>query len=71
MDHNLKEIETYKQAHRAQLLKVNLEEAGIECFLSEETVLGSVEGVKVQVDEPNYEKAYKIYKELEAELEKE
>jgi len=65
MEHNLKELQTFKQAYRAHILKAKLEEADIECFLTEETVLGTIEGVKVMVDSRYYEKAMEIYNSLE------
>lgn len=69
MEHNLKTIDTFKQAHRAHILEALLEEQNIESFLSEETVFGAIDGVKVQVDEPNYEKAMSIFNAMEKEQE--
>lgn len=65
MEHNLKEIETFKQSHRAHILKAKLEEAGIDCFLVEETVFNAIEGVKVSVDSQDYEAAMEIYKSID------
>ncbi len=65
MSHELRTIETFKQTHRAYILEARLEEEGIESFLSEETVLGQIDGVKVMVDDSNYEKAMEIFRQFE------
>jgi hypothetical protein len=67
MSHELRTIETFKLSHRAYILEALLEEEGIESFLSEETVLGQIDGVKVMVDDSNYERAMVVYRTFEAE----
>jgi hypothetical protein len=65
MEHNLVTVETFRLSHRAHMLKAHLEEAGIECFVSEESVLTPVDGVRVMVDNEKLEEATAIYKQME------
>lgn len=67
MSNELRTIETFKQMHRAHILKAKLEEEKIETFLSEETVLGQIDGVKVMVNDSNFDRAMEIYRVFEAE----
>jgi len=61
MEDKLITLVIYRYEYRAEILKDKLEEAGIECAISNESVFGQIDGVKVMVMEKDYEKALKIY----------
>lgn len=53
---------TYRYEYRAEILKDKLEEKGIECTISNESVLGQIDGVRVMIMDKDYEAALKVYK---------
>lgn len=53
----------YRQEYRAEMLKSQLEEAGIYCSVSKSSVFGEIEGVKVFVSGKDYDKAREIYEQ--------
>lgn len=62
MAHDLKTIATFNQTHEAYLLEARLEQAGITTYLSEETILGQIDGITVRVDEGDYANALELYR---------
>lgn len=54
----------YRYEHRAEILKDKLEEAGIECSITSESVLGQIDGVRVMIMDKDYEKAIKVYRKI-------
>jgi len=54
----------YRYEYRAEILKDKLEEAGIDCEISNESVLGQIDGVKVMIMDKDYEQAIKIYRKV-------
>lgn len=64
MERNLITLVKYRYEYRAEILKARLEEAGIECSISNESVLGQIDGVKVMIFEDDYEKAVAIYRKI-------
>ena len=54
----------YRYEHRAEILKDKLEEQGIECTISNESVLGQIDGVKVMIMQKDFNVAIKIYREI-------
>lgn len=55
---------TYRFEYRAEILKDKLEDAGIDCSVSNESILGQIDGVKVMVMDKDYEEAVKIYRQI-------
>ncbi|HRW21854.1 MAG TPA: DUF2007 domain-containing protein [Bacteroidales bacterium] len=55
----------YRLEHRAFILKDYLNQNGIECWISDPTVFGQIDGSVVMVKSSDYEKAYQLYKELD------
>ena len=55
---------TYRYMYRAEILSDKLEEVGIECSVSNESILGQIDGVKVMVMDKDYEAALKIYRQI-------
>lgn len=51
----------YRQEYRAEMLRSQLEDAGIHCTISKSSVFGEIEGVKLFVSGKDYEKAREIY----------
>ena len=64
MKDKLVTLVTYRYEYRAEILKDKLEELGIECSISNESVLGQIDGVKVMVMDKDYGSALKIYREV-------
>ena len=54
----------YRYEYRAEILKDKLEEAGIECAISNESVLGQIDGVRVMVMDKDYFEAIKVYRQI-------
>lgn len=54
----------YRYEHRAEILRDKLGEAGIECSISNESVLGQIDGVKVMVMDVDYNDAVKVYRKI-------
>ena len=54
----------YRYEYRAEILKDKLEEAGVECSITNESVLGQIDGVKVMIMDKDYEKAIKVYRKI-------
>ncbi|HNQ67052.1 MAG TPA: DUF2007 domain-containing protein [Bacteroidales bacterium] len=54
----------YRYAYRAEILKDKLEENGIECSITSESVLGQIDGVKVMIMDKDYEQAIKVYRKV-------
>lgn len=54
----------YRYEYRAEILKDKLEEVGIDCSITNESVLGQIDGVKVMIMDKDYEKAIKIYRKV-------
>lgn len=67
MSEQLITLEHFRFSHRAHILKARLEEESIECFVSETTVLDSVDGVSVMVKEDDFEKAKAILESFDKE----
>lgn len=55
---------TYRYEYRAEILKDKLEEEGIECSITNESVLGQIDGVKVMVMDKDFEAALKVYRQI-------
>jgi hypothetical protein len=55
---------TYRYEYRAEILKDKLEEEGIECSITNESVLGQIDGVKVMVMDKDFETAVKVYRQI-------
>lgn len=55
---------TYRYEYRAEILKDKLESEGIDCSVSNESILGQIDGVKVMVMDKDYDKAVKIYRHI-------
>ena len=64
MKDKLVTLVTYRYEHRAEILQDKLEDAEIECSISNESILGQIDGVKVMVMDKDYSKALKIYREV-------
>ena len=64
MKDRLVTLVTYRYEYRAEILQDKLEEAGIESSISNESVLGQIDGVKVMVMDKDYADALKIYREV-------
>lgn len=64
MNDKLITLVTYRYEYRAEILKDKLEEVGIDCSISNESILGQIDGVKVMVMDKDYEKAVKIYRHI-------
>ena len=64
MKDKLVTLVTYRYEHRAEILQDKLEEAGIETSISNESILGQIDGVKVMVMDKDYANAVKIYREV-------
>jgi hypothetical protein len=54
----------YRYEYRAEILKDKLEEEGIECSISNESILGQIDGVMVMIMDKDYEKAIKVYRKI-------
>jgi hypothetical protein len=54
----------YRYAYRAEILKDKLEEVGIDCSITNESVLGQIDGVKVMIMDKDYEQAIKVYRKV-------
>lgn len=54
----------YRYEYRAEILKDKLEDEGIECSISTESVLGQIDGIKVLVMDKDYEQAVKVYRRI-------
>ncbi|MDD4149457.1 MAG: DUF2007 domain-containing protein [Bacteroidales bacterium] len=54
----------YRYEYRAEILKDKLEDAGIKCSISNESVLGQIDGVKVMVMDKDYNEALNVYREV-------
>jgi len=54
----------YRYEYRAEILKDKLADEGIECSISNESILGQIDGVKVLVMDKDYEQAVKVYRRI-------
>jgi hypothetical protein len=54
----------YRYEYRAEILKDKLEEEGIECSISNESILGQIDGVMVMIMDKDYEKAIRVYRKI-------
>jgi len=54
----------YRYEYRAEILKDKLEEAGIDCEITHESVLGQIDGVRVMILDKDFEKAIKVYRKV-------
>jgi hypothetical protein len=54
----------YRYEYRAEILQDKLDEAGIESSISNESVLGQIDGIRVMVMDKDYAEAIKIYREV-------
>jgi len=54
----------YSYEYRAEILQDKLDEAGIESSISNESVLGQIDGVRVMVMDKDYAEALKIYRQV-------
>jgi hypothetical protein len=64
MNDKLITLVKYRYEYRAEILKDKLEEIGIECSITNESVLGQIDGVKVMIMDKDYEKAIKVYRRI-------
>lgn len=64
MEDKLITLVKYRYEYRAEILKDKLEDEGIECSISNESVLGQIDGVKVLVMDKDYEQAVKVYRRI-------
>ncbi|MBN2778301.1 MAG: DUF2007 domain-containing protein [Bacteroidales bacterium] len=64
MKDKLVTLVTYRYEYRAEILQDKLEEAGIESSISNESILGQIDGVRVMVMDKDYNDALKIYREI-------
>lgn len=64
MKDKLVTLVTYRYEYRAEILQDKLEEAGIKSSISNESVLGQIDGVRVMVMDKDYNEALKIYREI-------
>jgi hypothetical protein len=64
MEEKLVTLVIYRYEYRAEILKDKLEEVGIKSAISNESVFGQIDGVKVMVLEKDYEKALEIYRKI-------
>jgi hypothetical protein len=55
---------TYRYMYRAEILKDKLEDEGLECSISNESILGQIDGVKVMIMDKDFEKALKVYRKI-------
>ncbi len=53
---------TYRYEYRAEILCDKLEEEGIECSMSNESILGQIDGIRVMIMDKDYEAALKVYR---------
>ncbi len=61
MNEKLISLVNYRYEHRAEILKDKLEEEGIECTITYDSVFGQIGGYKVMVMEKDLEEAIKVY----------
>jgi flagellar biosynthesis regulator FlbT len=64
MKDKLVTLVTYRYQYRAEILQDKLEEAEIKCSISNESILGQIDGVKVMVMDREYAKALKVYRNV-------
>ncbi|MDD2635035.1 MAG: DUF2007 domain-containing protein [Bacteroidales bacterium] len=64
MKDKLVTLVTYRYQYRAEILQDKLKEAKIESSISNESVLGQIDGVRVMVMDKDYKEALKIYREI-------
>jgi hypothetical protein len=64
MKDKLVTLVTYRYEYRAEILKDKLEELGIECSITNESVLGQIDGVKVMIMDKDFEAALKVYRQI-------
>ena len=64
MDDLLVTLVKYRYEYRAHILRDKLEEAGIKCSVSNLSVFGEIDGVKVMIMEKDFKEALKIYREI-------
>lgn len=64
MNDKLITLVIYRYEYRAEILKDKLEEVGIKCAISNESVFGQIDGVKVMVMEKDLEKSLEIYRKI-------
>jgi len=64
MKDKLVTLVTYRYQYRAEILQDKLEEAGIESSISNESILGQIDGVRVMVMDKDYNEALKVYREI-------
>jgi hypothetical protein len=64
MNDKLITLVIYRYEYRAEILMDKLEEVGIKAAISNESVFGQIDGVKVMVMEKDYPEAVKIYEKI-------
>ncbi len=64
MEDTLVTLVKYRYEYRAHILRDKLEEIGITCAVSNLSVFGEIDGVKVMVMQKDFDKALKIYQEI-------
>lgn len=65
MEEKLVTLAKFRFAYRAHLLKDLLNNNSIDCWVSNKSVLGQIDGVLVMIDSKDVEKAKEIYLEFE------
>lgn len=64
MKDKLVTLVTYRYQYRAEILQDKLGEVGIKCSISNESILGQIDGIKVMVMDKDYATALKIYRSV-------
>jgi len=67
MSEELVILEHFRFPYRAHILKARLEEAGIECFVDENSALGIIDGTSVRVKMTDFDNAKQIFEIFEME----
>ena len=65
MENKLISLVKYRYEHRAYILKDLLIQNGIECWISNPSVFGQIDGAIVMVQSNDYNKAIELYNSLE------
>lgn len=71
MTDRLVSLVKYRFEHRAFFLKDILVQNGFECWISDPTVFGQIDGYIVMIKEVDYNEAHKIYLQFEKNTEPE
>ncbi len=54
----------YRYKYRAEILQDKLEDIGIKSSISNESILGQIDGIRVMVMDKDYVEALKVYREV-------